>query len=374
MDMDDLGIWRRALSSKEVDSIYTVGLEGKQLITAMDTPIPNDVDPVPSGHLIVNYELESDVKDTSGNSLDAILEDGGGISFGTSDSGSYLTLDNINAAAKSFATLPESSHLDFSTGNFTIAFWHRTSVDYSTVSPSDVSIVTNKNFQSGGNAGFTVGIGTNGRLEYNSGDGAGSRCDYDGPGGTMNDGQWHHVVLNQEASGAYALYLDGKKVTQASCALSTLSSGYPIRIGASWVYPSFYSGDVDKISIYNLILSHAQIFDLYLQGRGVVLTNSPTTSMSPTNTPTLSPTTDEPSPSPTSSPLSCDGVFDNILCCGTDSVKQADYRGTISSTQSGVECQAWSSQSPHTHSRTPGNYWNSGLVSNYCRNPDGEPR
>ena len=73
MDMDDLGIWRRALSSTEVDSIYTVGLEGKQLITAMDTPVPNDIDPVPSGHLIANYELESDVKDTSGNSLDATL-------------------------------------------------------------------------------------------------------------------------------------------------------------------------------------------------------------------------------------------------------------------------------------------------------------
>ena len=105
------------------------------------------------------------------------------------------------------------------------------------------------------------------------------------------------------------------------------------------------------------------------QGRGVVLTNSPTASVHPTNTPTLSPTTDEPSPSPTSSPLSCDGVVDNILCCGTDSMKQADYRGTISSTQSGVECQEWDSQFPHTHSRTPSNYWNSGLESNYCRNP-----
>ena len=73
MNIDDLGIWRRALSSEEVDSIYRVGLEGQNLLKAMETPLPSDVDPVPSGHLIANYELESDVKDTSGNSLDATL-------------------------------------------------------------------------------------------------------------------------------------------------------------------------------------------------------------------------------------------------------------------------------------------------------------
>ena len=60
--------------------------------------------------------------------------------------------------------------------------------------------------------------------------------------------------------------------------------------------------------------------------------------------------------------------------CGCSEVKQADYRGTISTTISGEECQPWSSQSPHGHSRTPGNYPNAGLDSNYCRNPDGEPR
>ena len=51
----------------------------------------------------------------------------------------------------------------------------------------------------------------------------------------------------------------------------------------------------------------------------------------------------------------------------------ADYRGCQATTRSGYTCQAWSSQSPHRHSRTPANYPNSGLDSNYCRNPDGEP-
>lgn len=54
--------------------------------------------------------------------------------------------------------------------------------------------------------------------------------------------------------------------------------------------------------------------------------------------------------------------------CGSYSVKQADYRGTISTTVDGDECQNWSNQWPHIHNYTPQNYPE--LKSNYCRNPD----
>ncbi|XP_070544790.1 plasminogen-like isoform X2 [Ptychodera flava] len=54
---------------------------------------------------------------------------------------------------------------------------------------------------------------------------------------------------------------------------------------------------------------------------------------------------------------------------------RSDYRGTISQTTSGKRCQKWTSQSPHTHMRTPENYPNKGLGDhNYCRNPDGEEK
>ncbi|XP_052695909.1 plasminogen-like [Crassostrea angulata] len=43
-----------------------------------------------------------------------------------------------------------------------------------------------------------------------------------------------------------------------------------------------------------------------------------------------------------------------------------DYTGKVSVTQSGRICQAWNSQTPHSHPRTS-------LPENYCRNPDGEP-
>ncbi|KAJ7342172.1 hypothetical protein JRQ81_009386 [Phrynocephalus forsythii] len=51
-----------------------------------------------------------------------------------------------------------------------------------------------------------------------------------------------------------------------------------------------------------------------------------------------------------------------------------NYQGKISQTESGVECQPWASQEPHSHGYIPSNFPEKNLRSNYCRNPDGEPR
>ena len=52
----------------------------------------------------------------------------------------------------------------------------------------------------------------------------------------------------------------------------------------------------------------------------------------------------------------------------------ANYQGGVSVTNTGLTCQVWTSQTPHSHSRTPANYPEFHLGNhNYCRNPDGEP-
>ena len=51
-----------------------------------------------------------------------------------------------------------------------------------------------------------------------------------------------------------------------------------------------------------------------------------------------------------------------------------DYRGYVSVTRSGRQCQMWTAQSPHGHGCTPEIFPNAGLGEhNYCRNPDSEP-
>eukprot|EP00040_Diaphanoeca_grandis_P000102 m.14348 g.14348 ORF g.14348 m.14348 type:complete len:2596 (-) comp10105_c0_seq1:515-8302(-) len=55
--------------------------------------------------------------------------------------------------------------------------------------------------------------------------------------------------------------------------------------------------------------------------------------------------------------------------CGDGS----SFRGNWNTTRCGYQCQAWTSQTPHSHDRTPQNYPDKGLGNhNNCRNPDGE--
>ena len=85
-------------------------------------------------------------------------------------------------------------------------------------------------------------------------------------------------------------------------------------------------------------------------------------------------TVDDPSWAFCKVPL-CDGeevVTSEV--CGTTSLQQEDYRGSIAMTESGRECQRWDSQEPHEHTRTTENFPNAGLEASYCRNPDDEPR
>ena len=51
---------------------------------------------------------------------------------------------------------------------------------------------------------------------------------------------------------------------------------------------------------------------------------------------------------------------------------ETEYRGDVATTVGGLPCQAWQSQSPHTHGYTLDEYGTHGLEGNGCRDPDGD--
>lgn len=155
-----------------------------------------------------------------------------------------------------------------------------------------------------------LGLGADGRLEWNVGDGS-SRCDYDGPPSTMNDGAWHHVAFSftRGSSGQVTLYFDGKIVEQIDCDIGSVSSNYPINIGTDGRggvgWPAFYSGDIDKVMIFASALEHSQILEVYGQDRSYSATFAPSASptivaptLPPTTRPTASPVTAPPTANP----------------------------------------------------------------------------
>lgn len=60
--------------------------------------------------------------------------------------------------------------------------------------------------------------------------------------------------------------------------------------------------------------------------------------------------------------------------CGSLSVQQSNYRGSMNVTETGKACQAWSSQVPHAHKLRPEDRPIDGLDGNTCRNPDNSER
>lgn len=85
---------------------------------------------------------------------------------------------------------------------------------------------------------------------------------------------------------------------------------------------------------------------------------------------------DQYTPSPTISPTE-EPMIDDMVCvanpteCGCDDINQEDYRGSISITEDGIECQSWNTMSPHQHEETPSAYPYHDLTENYCRSPTG---
>ena len=220
--IDDLAIWRRAITPDEMRSIYRKGLIGA------------NVEQRPLDEALVAYlPFDGDFWDRSGRGTHGLPV--GNPTFAPGVVGSALSVSSLkNGSAFNFVTLGSPTNLNFGRDtDFTLSFWTRF-----TNWTGDPAFIANKDWRSGGNQGWVVATAGNGRLQWNLGDGdAGGRTrkDYDGPAGTLSDGLWHHVATVFSRQSDARTYLDGKLVdtTPIRADLDSLDSpaGLAVNIG-----------------------------------------------------------------------------------------------------------------------------------------------
>jgi phosphodiesterase/alkaline phosphatase D-like protein len=262
--IDDVAIWRRAITPEEIRAIYRKGGFGANV---QQRGLDED--------LVAWLPFDGDLWDRSGRGNHGTRigtprftagHSGGAISFTSLKDGSSFNYVTLGAPAD----LQFGRDLDFS-----VSFWSRF-----TNWTGDPVFVGNKDWRSGGNQGFVVATGGNGRLQWNLGDGdAGGRTrkDYDGPGGTISDGQWHHVVTVFDRQDGAVTYLDGNPVStnEITAGLDSVDApaGLSLNIGQDGVGTytdngavGIRDGAIDEVAIWRRPLGAAEVRAIFDRG------------------------------------------------------------------------------------------------------------
>lgn len=241
--LDDLYIFKRVLTSVEIDSLFNIG----------GWPLQDTIN-----SLVAYYPFNGNANDESGNGNDGTVN------------GAALTEDrfgNANSAysfnGASYINLGNQTALDFGTSPFTIVAWMKTL-------SSEKEVIVMKGGDEAGGARWMLSVNemavnkTNFILDDNT-----SKYQQNDLL-DVNDNRWHMVAGVRNGTDMI-LYVDGvpSAITalEASYDLSGTSQGNAY-IGAGFSYASssifkFFNGIIDDISIYNRALSSAEIDSLY---------------------------------------------------------------------------------------------------------------
>ena len=238
-------------------------------------PTPNpDAEPALDYKLLINLSFNGNLRDSSGNDLHAFphgfvepLDSGkldGCYGFSQDDS------------LHQYVTLPGGETLDLGEeGDFTVSIWVRNETGFPDESADggshgDPSIISNKDWQSGTNAGWAIAAGEDGRWQWNIGDGS-NRVDYDGPAHQIDDGLWHLLTVTHDRDADAVFYYDGAEVARESiAAIGDIDSGLPTVVGSDGMFgrnwPNWFEGQMDDLGIWGRVLSADEVALLWNDG------------------------------------------------------------------------------------------------------------
>ena len=181
---------------------------------------------------------------------------------------STFTIDNANNClgdstelsfdgSNDYVQIPNISQYNFgSNQDFTIECRVRTD------QAGDVSIVGNKDWDSGLNRGFVFSFKFPSGPEWkvNIGDGS-NRADIN-TGGSIADGMWHTLSVSFDRDGQMRMYEDGVFVDQISIAgIGNIDNGADLFFGTDIDQDYDYIGSISEVRIWDKVISDQEILD-----------------------------------------------------------------------------------------------------------------
>jgi hypothetical protein len=279
--LDELTLYRRALTSDEIAAIYNAGAAGKCAPTNNSTSCT----PTPSG-VAAWWPAEGNGNDIVGGNT-AILQ--GDATFAPGEVGQAFQLNDTNA----YLRVPASSNLNVAAGgSLTIEAW----VKVSDVTGYHPIAEWNNNAGLGGAHLWILPYdGDTGVLFANVVGTDGNSHPIRSPAGSVTSNVFQHVAVTyDQTSGMGTLYVNGNMVAQSDFGQFTPQTTYDFWMGhrpndspQNATYGAYLGGLLDELSLYRRALSPAEIAAIYnagtagkcgstISGTAPVITTQPT--------------------------------------------------------------------------------------------------
>ncbi|MCU5376637.1 Ig-like domain-containing protein [Bacillus cereus] len=182
-----------------------------------------------------------------------------------------LKFKAISQKTASYIDLGDTSQLKFGEStDFTVAFW----VKSSGVN-ADPAIISNKDWNSGGNLGWFIGLKDKALL-WNFKTSGSSRIDASIP--NIADNAWHHITISHDRDGYATIYKDGKLEQQIDISKmkGTIDTNYTTKIGVDGkgtLFGNNFDATLDEVSILRKAVTAADVQKMYQSAPPIAVTD-----------------------------------------------------------------------------------------------------
>ena len=213
---------------------------------------------------VLQASFDGNADDASGRSNNGTIV--GNPEFVEGVYGDAIHIVNSNGGsaetAKQYVDFGNGDDFKFGADDFSLKFWTKTPAG----GAEGGSIISNKDYRSGGNTGFQASYFANGcRMNFRA-DGKGRKDIYNI---VPLDDHWHSVIVNVDRAGKMTVFRDGKKVNESNIADSTGASidAGNLVVGADGFFRKGISeASIDELSVTRGLSDTADARKDYAEG------------------------------------------------------------------------------------------------------------